>query len=295
MTCTGKILVNGNKQPCWLPQDKNSPWSLCRRCIFNKITQTLDHIQERAKANTLTHDLLQPLWSQNFQDYMLHPAREQTMISTLNLLFKDKKIGYPFLMNQLKNFESNSLFKMMIQRNIRFHAPGDRCKFFQKLNTTDICPDVCWSCMGYILKSSNNQEILNTISKKFYKISLPIYLKYNETVFIDILETLEWRKEIEFKNLYEWLYVLLQSVSPESANRFEVNVFSQPALFSRYFLSKDTHSPECSQLIHSKIHEKITERMVFKEELLEITWHPDYFMRFCLGDSDLGHLRLHWL
>lgn len=299
MACTGKILVNGNKQSCWLPQDKNAPWPLCRRCIFNKITETLDLIQEKAKTNELTNDLIKPLLTPDFQNYMLHPAREQIMISTLNYLFKDESIGRPFVNTLLKSLKSNSLFKMMIHRNIRTHQPGDRCKFYQTYHSEEFCPTLCWSltcwsCMGYILKNSNNNEILNTISKKFEMINLNEYLKYNESVFIDILETLERRKESEFKNLYEWLYVLLQSVSAESADRFEISVFSQPGMFNRYFLSKDTHSDSSSQKIQSNIYEKILERMVFKEELLEITWHPDYFMRFCIGDSDADHLRLHW-
>jgi hypothetical protein len=252
---------------------------------------TLDTIQTKVKTNTLERTDLEILLSPSFQDFMFHPAREQTLLSTLNMLFHHKDLGYPFLQDVMPSLQKNKLLGIFLKRNIAVHKPGGRCKFYQRFMDDYSSNIECWSCISYILRTNNKEEVLNKISINIFKIDISMYTSYHESVFIEILETLERRNTTLFKCMYEWIYNLLRSQSSEDAAvRFMCSVFSSPSLMYRYFVDKDIQK----DIVKDAVYKKIIERIRFKEELLHVAWHPDRFFEFCLDDEEKEGLNARW-
>lgn len=295
MICQGFIQEQNHRKACWLPADQRYPFQLCRRCYFVKITEMVDTLTHEYELGILhpKHELY--LTYPQFQEELLHPAREQAFLQLLSTLYNKNRIQYLNLKNK---YEDKNTFWILMKKRIEMHAPGVRCKMYREfLNAR--CRTMQWSCWHCICWSlrQNKKELIDHYVGNFVRAVLGVkestVLQYGHGLFADCLNQLYLHKYEDILRLV--IHHFFLTLELETVKRILSFFLQQPPGLSIVFEKKEKeYFPEA--LCHSSIVQEWkmevkrsikTRTNQYKEELMEKTWHPDRLFTWCFDIQEL--------
>ncbi len=298
MLCKGSVEETNGKRSCWLPADQSSPFSLCRRCHFHRVTELLDTFTSSYQQG-VPHPPLEIYFNNRmFLQDLLHPAREQALLNVLSCLFTHNKIQMDLLCQKLSVF---SVFPILITKRIQAHQPGPRCAMYRSflLNEQIFISDVfcwkCYSCIAWLLRQ-RNRRLIDKYTKNFWYISRLTFTQFSEVgppTFADLFVSLYLlKKEHYLRILSDHMF---HHFPLEDYKSFLVLFFQQPAVIDLFFgpkrnefLPLPLQEKEVVKDFEKKIKLGIKRRShIFKEELVMRTWHPSRLFTWCLDIEDL--------
>ena len=300
MLCKGQIQELNRTRNCWLPAEKSSPFQLCRRCHFHKITDILDQLTQDYSIETLhpNHECL--LNDKIFLDELLHPAREQGFLQLLSSLFQHNKIQF---IHVLDNLKEKSVFPILMTKRILAHQPGPRCCLYRwcmkdpHIFVTDTLSWNCWSCIAWCLKQRDKRLLDNyvyTFGKNFSRLSYDVFLQTGSRIFIDLAISLHLlQKEHHLRLLIDHM---LRRFPLEDVKSFLLTFLQQPVMLFVFYLQKENEYlplPLRDKVVvdtfRSQIKASIKNRTnLYKEELVMRTWHPRRLFPWCLDIQELA-------
>ncbi len=300
MLCKGQIQELNRTRDCWLPAEKSSPFQLCRRCHFHKITEILDKLTQDYSVETLhpPYELL--LNDKTFLDELLHPAREQAFLQLLSSLFQHNKVQF---IHVLENLKEKSVFPILMTKRILCHQPGPRCSLYRtcmkdpKLFTTESLPWNCWSCVAWSLKQQEKRLLDNyvyTFGRNFSKLTHDMYLQTGPRVFIDMAVSLHLlQKEHHLRILIDHM---MHRFPLEDVKSFLLGFLQQPPMLFVFHMGKQDdylpiplRDPDVIRAFRTQIKQSIKNRTnLYKEELVMRTWHPKRLFPWCLDIQEIA-------
>ncbi len=299
MKCEGVLQEQNQSRSCWLPASPTSQFQLCRRCHFHRITKSLD---------TLTHEYWQGrlhpeneilLNDSHFLHELLHPAREQALMNLLSALFKENKIQFHRLIDNLKR---KSVFSILLTKRIQAHAPGPRCAMYRQfLKDTELYKGMtlcwnCWSCVVWTLKQKN-EYLMDLFTKSFLfqlqHLSLDVYRANSPRVFVDFMVHLHLLQKEHILRIF--LDHCFHAFPLEDFKSMLFSFFIEPCMLFLFFenLQGDyLPLPLRDQIVVDEFRRRIKQHIkqktdTYKEELIIKTWHPSRLFPWCLDIVEL--------
>lgn len=302
MLCRGTVIEQNKKRSCWLVSDPFSKYKLCRRCHFQYITTTLDTLTNDYHSGKLNppHEIL--FTDLSFLHELLHPAREQAFLNLLYTLFHNNKIQFSVLVEKLKKL---TVFPILLTKRIEAHQPGVRCKMYrefmkdEKLYTSSILCWNCWSCVSWVVKT-HHEHLLRLYDRAFplyiTRVNYETFLQTGPHHFVDMTVSLHLRGY--HHHLRGMLNHFLRCYPFEAVQRFVLAFLQQPALFHLTFEKKESEYlplPFLDEPVLREIRRQVkafiknaTDR--YKEELVQVTWHPKRLFPWCLDIEEWNDL-----
>jgi len=280
--------------------EASSPFQLCRRCHFHKITDILDSFTRDYMRGTLHPPQELLLHDPQFLQELLHPAREQALLQLLSTLHSQNKIQYHLLVTQLKE---KSVFPILMTKRILAHQPGPRCCLYRtcmrdpRIFTTDTLSWNCWSCIAWCVKQQDArllQLYTQSFGRNFSRLTHDMYLNTGPPVFVDYFVSLHLiQKEHHIRILTDHM---IHRFPLEEVKSFLLGFLQQPAMYFVYakklyadYIPLPLRGPDLLASFQQHIKESIKNRTdIFKEELIIKTWHPRRLFPWCLDLEELA-------
>lgn len=299
MLCKGVLEEQAKKRACWLPANPQSSFHLCRRCHFQHITETVDLLTSEYQKGILHPPSELYLNDSLFLRELLHPAREQALLHLLATLFLQNKVQFQHLVSNLQDI---SEFPILMRKRIQHHTPGPRCamyRFFLRNKKNSIPNNLCWncwSCIAWILKQRDTPLLtlyVQTFGLHFSRLTHEMFVSTGPRVFVDLCVSLFLlEKHHHIRILFDHC---LHFFPLEAVRSLVVRFLEQPPLLSYWashteseFLPFPFRDPTVLQEIRSQIKTSIKQRTdLYKEELVEKTWHPSRLFPWCLDIEEL--------
>jgi hypothetical protein len=293
MLCKGVVQEERGPKACWLPSEDISS-GFCRRCRFQYITETLDEFI-RGYARGLLHPPNEILLNDKvFLEELLHPAREQALLTLLSVLFQTNKIQFQRLVEGLK---SKAQLSILLTKRIQAHQDGARCKMYRHFlkdsslyNAPSLCWS-CWSCIAWSLKQ-RNQHLLTLYQQSFplnfSRLNALLYAQAGPRVFVDMFVSLHFfGKDHHIRILLDQLFRVLPF---EDFKSLLLHFLLQPSMFfvlyekkEQDFIPLPLRDEEVLREFRSQMKAFIKRWTgVYKEELIQRTWHPKRLFPWCL-------------
>ena len=299
MICQGTLLEMNQEKKCWLPASPQSHYQLCRRCHFYKMTNILDTLTQSYERGELhpTHEL--DLRDPVFLKEILHPGREQALLNLLSSLYRKNKIQFMLLVSRL---EQDSVFAILLKKRIESHQPGTRCHMYRCfLKKKDLYKwrTLCWSCWPCIAWSLKQREVhlqelyIQNFGREVFQLREEIVLQMGSRDFVDLLHSLYiFGHHHHIRILIDHM---LRSFHLETTKGLLLLFFQQPLLLPLFFEGKEDdflplplREASLKKSWKEKIKQSIKARTnLYKEELIQRTWHPDRFLRWCFDLEEL--------
>ncbi len=292
MLCKGSVVEQNRKRSCWLPAEPFNSFQLCRRCYFQHVTSILDTLTKNYREGT-SNSVFEPLLHQRaFLQECFHPAREQAFLNLLHTLFQTKKELFHEVVQLCKQ---NPLFPIVLTKRIQQHLPGTRCQMYRvflKDETTYTAYHLCWNCwpcVAWSLKQNNQRllEMYNSFPLYFSRINLDSFHQAGHRVFLDLCVS----QHLLGKDHH--IRVLLQHFlihfPLEEYKSFLLGFLSQPVFLRILFEQKEKdflpfafQDAIVLQGLKKGVKESIKRTLyMYKEELMEKTWHPRRLFPWC--------------
>jgi hypothetical protein len=300
MLCKGFIEEPQGKKACWLPADIHSPFQLCRRCHFHRVTEMLDSFT-RTYQQGIPHNPLEIYFSnRTFLQDLLHPAREQALLNLLSCLFANNKIQMNLLVEKLRVF---SVFSIFITKRIQAHQPGPRCGMYrqflldEKIYTSENLCWNCWSCIAWTLRQKNLRLIekyTQHFGLSFQKLTFQMFSEVGPPTFVDLFVSLYLLNKSHHLRLLS--HHMFHTFPLEDYTSFLTLFFQQPAVLSIFFEDKQRdylplplQEKAVVETFRTKIKQGIKRRTnLYKEDLMIKTWHPHRLFPWCLDIEELA-------
>ena len=294
-----KCKVVFEERECWLPASPSSPFQMCRRCHFYKITEILDGLTRDYGQGRLhpSQELL--LNDTEFLQELLHPAREQALLNLLGTLYRDNKVQFFHLVRKL---ERSTVFSILITKRVQTHVPGPRCKMYREFlkekhiyNSNDLCWN-CWSCIVWCLKLKD-KDLLHKFKKSYlsqlHRLTLDIYINTGSRVFLDCLVTLHLQGDDHLVRIF--IDHIFHRFPLDIVKGILLLFFQENAMLDIFFYKKQNdflplplRDATVVQEFYKEIKKSIKQKTdLYKEELVMRTWHPSRLFPWCL---DIGEL-----
>jgi hypothetical protein len=297
MLCHGILQEMNQEKKCWLPANQQSHDGLCRRCHFLKMTSLLDRLTQDYERGEL-----QPIHEEDLQDPMvqkelLHPAREQALLNLLSSLFRKNKIQFSRLVSSL---EHQTAFSILVKKRIEPHTPGTRCpmyRVFLKRKSLYQWRNLCWGCWPCIAWSLKQQDkdfldlYIHNFGREVFQLTEATVLQMGSKVFVDLLVSLYLLGH--HHHIRSVVDHMLRGFHTETTKSLLLLFFQQPALLSLFFEGKEGDFlplPFRDQRsdFKQKIKQSIKARTnLYKEELIQRTWHPSRLFDWCFDLEEL--------
>ncbi len=297
MKCKGIVQEQNRRVCCWLPAANST--ELCRRCYFNKVTETLDTLIREYWSGTL-HPPSEILFQDSdFLQELLHPAREQALLHLFAALYQTNKIQFELLLEKLKR---KTVFSILLTKRVQTHSPGPRCTMYREFlkdPTLYKSQTHCWNCW-YCVAWSVKQKIphLEDVFLKSFLLNLSYltnasFQAAGEHVFLDLLNTFYLRGKNHLVRLF--LEHCFHMLPLEDYKRFIIHMLSEPPFLHVLFdKTQNDYLPlplrdvsvvkELVVAVKQRIKQKTD---MFKEELVMRAWHPTRLFPWCLDIEEL--------
>lgn len=299
MKCKVVFQEENKERECWLPANPASPFQMCRRCHFYKITEILDSLTQNYR-----HGIQHPsqelfLNDTGFLQELLHPAREQALLNLLSTLYNDNKIQFFHLLRKLKR---NTVCPIVLTKRVQTHVPGPRCKMYREFlkdreiySSSDLCWN-CWSCISWCLKLKD-AELLHAFKKSYLsqlnRLTFDIYVNTGSRIFLDCLVTLHLQGSDHLVRIF--IDYIFHRFPLEVVKGILGLLFQETAMLDIFFLKKQNdylplplRDPVVVKEFFSQIKHSIKEKTnVYKEELVMKTWHPSRLFPWCFDIQEL--------
>ncbi len=300
MLCKGSVVEPQGIKACWLPAETSSPFQLCRRCHFHRVTEMLDAFT-RTYEQGIPHSSLEIYFSNRvFLQDLLHPAREQALLNLLSCLFQHNKIQLELLVLKLSTF---SVFPILITKRIQAHQPGPRCAMYRSFllnenvyTSNTLCWN-CWSCIAWILRQNQRRLIekyTQTFGLHFQRLTFPMFAQIGPPTFVDLFVSLYLLgKSHHLRLLSDHMF---HRFPLEDYKSFLLLFFQQPAVLSLFFLGKEKDYlplPLQDKVVVNEFRKKIKEGIkrrtdLYKEDLMIQTWHPSRLFKWCFDVEEIA-------
>lgn len=297
MLCKGAIQEMNQEKKCWLPASEQSQYQLCRRCHFFKITSILDTLAQDYERGALhpNHEL--DLRDPVFRNELLHPAREQALLNLLSSLFRKNKIQFSLLVSRL---EEQNTFPILLKKRIESHTPGTRCPMYRTFlkrkgfyQWRNLCWG-CWPCIAWSLKQRDKDLLefyIHNFGREVFQLKEETVFEMGSKVFVDLLVSLyllgyHHHIRIVFDHMLRRFHI-------ETTKSLLLLFFQQPVVLPLFFEGKEgDFLPLPFRELQSEFKQKIKQSIkartnLYKEELVQRTWHPDRLFHWCFDLEEL--------
>lgn len=300
MLCEGRIQEGNTERSCWLPRCPTSVYLLCRRCHFLRVTEILDRLTRDYEQGVLHPTNEMALRDNGFLEELLHPAREQALLNLLSSLYFKNKILFHLLVSRLETYRA---FPIILKKRIETHThqPGTRCSMYRVFlkkkeiySWRHLCWG-CWPCIAWSLKQRDKdlQEMyIQNFGLRVFQLTETMVLQIGSKIFLDLLVSLyllgyHHHIRIIFDHM-------LRVFTADTFQNLLGCFFQQGPLLSVLFEGKQDEFlplPFRDESVVNEFKKKaklsIKKRTnLFKEELIQVTWHPDRFFEWCLDLED---------
>jgi hypothetical protein len=300
MLCHGVVHEVRGPKSCWLPAERGSQFQLCRRCHFNRVTEILDQLTRVYGEGQLhpSNELL--LNDASFLNELLHPAREQALMSLLASLFRKNQIQFFHVITKLAE---KSVFSILITNRIVSHSPGTRCEMYRTLlrHTSlymgeKLCSR-CWPCLAWMAKQREDrfQRLLKGgFGLVLWKLSPTLYREIGDAVFVDLCASFLVRGNSH--SLYLFLAQCLSHLPFEDVLQFCTVLVKDPCFFSLVLggslddvFPAPLRDKEILKSLQKSVRGSIKQKTdVYKEDLMIKTWHPSRLFSWCFDLEELA-------
>jgi len=298
MLCQGTIQEMNQEKKCWLPANQQSQSGLCRRCHFVRMTNILDTLTQDYERGELHPSHEQDLRDPIFRNELLHPGREQALLNLLSSLFRKNKIQFSLLVSRL---EDHNAFPILLKKRIETHTPGTRCSMYRsflKRKGVYQWRKRCWGgwpCIAWSLKQGDKDLLdfyLHNFGREIVHVTESAVFQMGSKVFVDFLVSLHLlgyhhHIRIVFDHM-------LHGFQFETTKSLILLFFQQPVVLSLFFEGKeDDLLPLALRDVRSEFRQKIKQSIkartnLYKEELIQKTWHPDRLFTWCFDLEELN-------
>ena len=296
MLCQGILQEANTRRKCWLPASEAS--QVCRRCHFYRTTETLDLLTreyEKGGSHPENETLLE---DHSFLEELLHPAREQALLNLLSTLYTKRKEQFSLVVTRL---EANRSFPILIKKRIEPHQPGTRCAMYRgflqqkKLYKWRTLCWSCWPCIAWSLKQRDNNLLefyIQNFGTEIFRLTEATVLEIGSPTVVDLLVSLYLLGY--HHHIRVLLDHMLRTFTLEVLQHLLLLFFQEAPLLPLVFegtqdefLPLALRSPGYATELKQKIKKFIKRRTnLFKEELIQVTWHPDRVVQWCLDLDD---------
>ena len=292
MTCKAILTEYNIEKPCWLPINPEMPFSLCTRCGFFKIEESLNSGNEEFLRSVLLHPTLMRA--------LTKPSHRDALLNALVSYQKSNESEFKKL---YACFSQEPAFVEHLQTLVALHKEGDRCKFYShyyrckssEWHTTDL-PWNCWSCMSNLLRKKNISKIYPAFSRGLVTNKIqPHNLPSTLGPVIDICVSLELHKKSHSVRLLMHRLSTLHPKNPDYMKTLLLLFFQTPAMidtvFSQTYLDYIPNTLK-KDLPHNLLVKEVLKGVrkrnwVFKEDLTIKTWHPSRLFAWCFDLEEL--------
>lgn len=299
MKCKGILQEQNRVRECWLPANQTSPFLLCRRCHFYKITSLLDTLTTHYWNGDLNPENEILLNDLDFLNELLHPAREQALLHLLSALFYKNKIQFKRVVEKLKE---KTVFSILLTKRVQTHTPGPRCKMYQQFLKDSDCykgqslPWNCWSCVTWSLKQKNS-SFLEIFTKWFLfhlqRLTFEVFTNNGPRVFLDFMVTLHLLQKDHILRLF--LDHCFHILPLEEFKSLLLFFLQEPCMLFVFYENRQSDYlplPLRDEIVVREFRQRIKEFIkqktdTYKEELIMRTWHPSRLFPWCLDIVEL--------
>lgn len=303
MLCRGVVQEVRGPKSCWLPAERGSQFQLCRRCHFNRVTQILDELTRVYEGGEI-HPSNEILFNDpSFLNELLHPAREQALMSLLASLFRKNQIQFSHVVS---NLAEKSVFSILLTNRIVSHSPGTRCEMYRtllrypSLYMGDKVCSRCWSCLAWMAKQRGDrfQSLLKGgFGLVLWKLGPTLYKDIGDAVFVDLCASFHVRGNSH--SLYLFLAQCLSHLPFEEVLQFCRILVKDPSFFSVVLggslddlFPAPLRDKEVLKSLQQSVRLSIKQKTdVYKEDLMIKTWHPSRLFSWCFDLDDLSDFR----
>lgn len=294
MVCQGKLVSQGKLRACWLPEGPDSPWKLCRRCLFEYVRDHVDELIRTVPTKGLSQESKEYLCHPLFVKELLHVARHQSLFHLLSTLYNTAATKEYLTHIFLPSLAKQHAFTILLQKTCREHHYGSRCTFFRHCIRLDptLFPKqpLCWSCMAWAARQQD-KRIHARLTESLWFIHDPQLATIFETPkkeLVDLFVSLELQG---FTHGQQHLFQIFMT------NQWEdllLDIWAQ-GCYQHYIFRKmkwswawQTHCSDEGRraALYSHMKKRCRSVLYSTDEFIARTWHPSRFMAWCLDQED---------